>query len=223
MDRYTADLFLEVRTSMSYISPSSTSKGSTRRFDLTTRVQTRSHNQQLVDCVQQLLLLHKLLTATSNFSAASLLFFIGFYNRYDDVTVAATIFFNRYDDVTVVESRFLSISNADVIVAARSFFLLGTHGGLDQGSKVARWSSDPDHAVEVESGASCRMAGASTFSDPFSLVSPRFESRSVRLGPAGPGGGPVGRVLAMVAGAGRVIAKTSRWSRRRAHEEGRAV
>ncbi|KZV25574.1 hypothetical protein F511_31158 [Dorcoceras hygrometricum] len=36
MDRYTADLFLEVRTSMSYISPSSTSEGSTRRFDLTT-------------------------------------------------------------------------------------------------------------------------------------------------------------------------------------------
>ncbi|KZV54114.1 yrdC domain-containing protein, mitochondrial [Dorcoceras hygrometricum] len=47
-----------------------------------------------------------------------------FFNRYDDVTVAATIFFNRYDDVTVAESRFLSISNADVIVAARSFFLL---------------------------------------------------------------------------------------------------
>ncbi|KZV30231.1 hypothetical protein F511_37221 [Dorcoceras hygrometricum] len=47
MDRYTAYLFLEVRTSMSYISPSSTSEGSTRRFDLTTRVQTRSHNQQL--------------------------------------------------------------------------------------------------------------------------------------------------------------------------------
>ncbi|KZV54017.1 hypothetical protein F511_37530 [Dorcoceras hygrometricum] len=41
------DLFLDVRTSMSYISPSSTSEGSTRRFDLTTRVQTRSHNQQL--------------------------------------------------------------------------------------------------------------------------------------------------------------------------------
>ncbi|KZV49667.1 hypothetical protein F511_23778 [Dorcoceras hygrometricum] len=40
-------LFLEVRTSMSYISPSSTSEGSTRRFDLTTRVQTQSHNQQL--------------------------------------------------------------------------------------------------------------------------------------------------------------------------------
>ncbi|KZV35779.1 hypothetical protein F511_38125 [Dorcoceras hygrometricum] len=38
--------------------------------------------------------------------------------------VAAAIFFNRYDDVTVAESRFLSISNADVIVAARSFFLL---------------------------------------------------------------------------------------------------
>ncbi|KZV18603.1 protein BRANCHLESS TRICHOME [Dorcoceras hygrometricum] len=37
MDRYTAYLFLEVRTSMSYISPSSTSEGSTtRRFDLTT-------------------------------------------------------------------------------------------------------------------------------------------------------------------------------------------
>ncbi|KZV54756.1 hypothetical protein F511_40862 [Dorcoceras hygrometricum] len=50
MDRYTADLFLEVRTSMSYISPSSTSEGSTRRFDLTTRVQTRSHNQQLEHC-----------------------------------------------------------------------------------------------------------------------------------------------------------------------------
>ncbi|KZV20636.1 hypothetical protein F511_31119 [Dorcoceras hygrometricum] len=48
MERYTADLFLEVRTSMSYISPSSTSEGSTRRFDLTTRVQTRSHNQQLL-------------------------------------------------------------------------------------------------------------------------------------------------------------------------------
>ncbi|KZV14145.1 pentatricopeptide repeat-containing protein mitochondrial [Dorcoceras hygrometricum] len=32
---------------MSYISPSSTSEGSTRRFDLTTRVQTQSHNQQL--------------------------------------------------------------------------------------------------------------------------------------------------------------------------------
>ncbi|KZV32064.1 hypothetical protein F511_28804 [Dorcoceras hygrometricum] len=31
-----AYLFLEVRTSMSYISPSSTSEGSTRRFDLTT-------------------------------------------------------------------------------------------------------------------------------------------------------------------------------------------
>ncbi|KZV20493.1 hypothetical protein F511_34750 [Dorcoceras hygrometricum] len=45
MDRYTAYLFLEVRTSMSYISPSSTSEGSTRRFDLTTRVQTQSHNQ----------------------------------------------------------------------------------------------------------------------------------------------------------------------------------
>ncbi|KZV28243.1 hypothetical protein F511_02113 [Dorcoceras hygrometricum] len=45
--RYSADLFLEVRISMSYISPSSTSEGSTRRFDLTTRVQTQSHNQQL--------------------------------------------------------------------------------------------------------------------------------------------------------------------------------
>ncbi|KZV31478.1 hypothetical protein F511_36737 [Dorcoceras hygrometricum] len=44
---------------------------------------------------------HKLLAATSNFSAASLLFFISFYNRYDDVTVAATSFFNRYDDVVV--------------------------------------------------------------------------------------------------------------------------
>ncbi|KZV49663.1 hypothetical protein F511_23774 [Dorcoceras hygrometricum] len=79
--------------------------------------------------------IQKLLTATSNFSAASLLFFISFYNRYDDVTVAATSFFNRYDDVMVAAtsffnryddvikavSRFLSISNADVIVAARSF------------------------------------------------------------------------------------------------------
>ncbi|KZV44694.1 hypothetical protein F511_35805 [Dorcoceras hygrometricum] len=64
------------------------------------------------------------LLSSSNFSAASLLFFIGFYNRYDDVTVAATIFFNKYDDVMVAESRFLSISNADIIVAARSFFLL---------------------------------------------------------------------------------------------------
>ncbi|KZV46096.1 hypothetical protein F511_29784 [Dorcoceras hygrometricum] len=45
-----------------------------------------------------------------------------FCNRYDDVTVDATSFFNRYDDVMVAESRFLSISKADVIVAARSFF-----------------------------------------------------------------------------------------------------
>ncbi|KZV30136.1 hypothetical protein F511_43715 [Dorcoceras hygrometricum] len=93
--------------------------------------------------------IHKLLTATSNFSAALLLFFISFYNRYDDVTVAATSFLNKYDDVMVAAtsffnryddvmvaatsffnryddvikdvSRFLSISNADVIVAALSF------------------------------------------------------------------------------------------------------
>ncbi|KZV54943.1 hypothetical protein F511_35667 [Dorcoceras hygrometricum] len=32
--QYTIDLFMEVRTSMSYVSPSSSSKGSTRRFDL---------------------------------------------------------------------------------------------------------------------------------------------------------------------------------------------
>ncbi|KZT76144.1 hypothetical protein F511_46831 [Dorcoceras hygrometricum] len=34
--RYSAGLFMEVRISTSYISPSSTSEGSTRRFDLTT-------------------------------------------------------------------------------------------------------------------------------------------------------------------------------------------
>ncbi|KZV42321.1 hypothetical protein F511_18334 [Dorcoceras hygrometricum] len=46
--------------------------------------------------------------ATSNFSAASLLFFISFYNRYDDVTVAATSFFNRYDDVMVAATSFFN-------------------------------------------------------------------------------------------------------------------
>ncbi|KZV55451.1 hypothetical protein F511_24345 [Dorcoceras hygrometricum] len=44
--------------------------------------------------------------ATSKFSAASLLFFISFYNRYDDVTVAATSFLNRYDDVMVAATSF---------------------------------------------------------------------------------------------------------------------
>ncbi|KZV42496.1 F-box/LRR-repeat protein [Dorcoceras hygrometricum] len=68
---------------MSYISPSSISEGSTRRFDLTTRVQTRSHNQQLYDDVT--------VAATS------------FFNRYDDVMVAATSFFNRYDDIILEE------------------------------------------------------------------------------------------------------------------------
>ncbi|KZV56672.1 hypothetical protein F511_41352 [Dorcoceras hygrometricum] len=38
--------------------------------------------------------------------------------------VAATSFFNRYDDVIKAVSRFISISNADVVVAARSFLQL---------------------------------------------------------------------------------------------------
>ncbi|KZV45406.1 hypothetical protein F511_42490 [Dorcoceras hygrometricum] len=123
-----------------------------RRADvIVTTVGARHKCQQASSNVQHLVVssIHKLLTATSNFSAASLLFFISFYNRYDDVTVAATSFFNRYDDVMVAAtsffnryddvmvaatsffnryddvikavSRFLSISNADVIVAARSF------------------------------------------------------------------------------------------------------
>ncbi|KZV24551.1 hypothetical protein F511_39644 [Dorcoceras hygrometricum] len=71
--------------------------------------------------------------------------------------------------------------------------------------KVARWLSEPDHAVEVRSGAARRMAGAFTCSNPFSLVSPRFEPRSIKLGPAGPEGGPAGRALAMVVGAGSTI------------------
>ncbi|KZV26696.1 nuclear pore complex protein Nup96 [Dorcoceras hygrometricum] len=63
---------------------------------------------------------------------ATAVYFLRLVDRYDDVTVAATSFFNRYDDVMVsffnryddvikAVSRFLSISNADVIVAARSF------------------------------------------------------------------------------------------------------
>ncbi|KZV55717.1 hypothetical protein F511_26931 [Dorcoceras hygrometricum] len=39
-----------------------------------------------------------------------------------DVIIAVRSFSNRHADVMVAESRFLSISNADVIIAARSFF-----------------------------------------------------------------------------------------------------
>ncbi|KZV53666.1 plasma membrane ATPase 1-like [Dorcoceras hygrometricum] len=49
------------------------------------------------------------------------------------------------------------------------------------------------------------MAGASTCSDHFSLVSPWFEPRLVTLEPSRPGGGPVGRAPAVVAGAGRTV------------------
>ncbi|KZV48658.1 calcium channel [Dorcoceras hygrometricum] len=40
------NLFMEVRSWISYVSPSSTQEGFTRRFDLTSRVQTRSNNPQ---------------------------------------------------------------------------------------------------------------------------------------------------------------------------------
>ncbi|KZV38955.1 hypothetical protein F511_39452 [Dorcoceras hygrometricum] len=87
----------------------------------------RSNEQDSLLCtsskVQNLVVssIHKLLTATSNFSATSLLFFISFYNRYDDVTVAATSFFNRYDDVMVSATSFFNRYD-DVMVAATSFF-----------------------------------------------------------------------------------------------------
>ncbi|KZV18142.1 hypothetical protein F511_30152 [Dorcoceras hygrometricum] len=92
---------------------------------------------------------------------------------------------------------------------------LGTHGGLDRGRNVSRWSNEPDQAVRVEGGAPRSMDGASNCSDQFSLVSPRFETRSVRLGPDGTGSGPAGKAPAVVAGARRTITKTRRWSRRR--------
>ncbi|KZV14584.1 hypothetical protein F511_42252 [Dorcoceras hygrometricum] len=45
-----------------------------------------------------------------------------------------------------------------------------------------------------------------------SLVRPRLGPRLVMLGPAGPGGGPVGRAPAVVAGAGRTVARSGCWS-----------
>ncbi|KZV25805.1 hypothetical protein F511_27868 [Dorcoceras hygrometricum] len=59
------------------------------------------------------------------------------------------------------------------------------------------------------------MAGASTCSDPFSLVRKRFEPRLVSLEPSGHGGDPAGRALAVVARSGRMNAKTRGWSWRR--------
>ncbi|KZV21081.1 hypothetical protein F511_35462 [Dorcoceras hygrometricum] len=56
------------------------------------------------------------------------------------------------------------------------------------------------------------MAGASTCSDQFSLVSQRFEPRLVSLEPSGPGVGPAGSAPPVVAGAGRTIVKTGRCS-----------
>ncbi|KZV51647.1 hypothetical protein F511_31682 [Dorcoceras hygrometricum] len=73
---------------------------------------------------------------------------------------------------------------------------------------VVKGSGEPDFAVEVVSGASRRWAGASTCSGSFSMDSPRFEVRLVRLGPSGLGVCPVGRAPAMVVGARRANAKT---------------
>ncbi|KZV39844.1 hypothetical protein F511_28750 [Dorcoceras hygrometricum] len=55
------------------------------------------------------------------------------------------------------------------------------------------------------------MAGASPFFDQFSLVSPRFEPRSVRLGLDGPGVVQPMGLRPVVAGAGRTIVKTRSW------------
>ncbi|KZV33785.1 hypothetical protein F511_30297 [Dorcoceras hygrometricum] len=95
-------------------------------------------------------------------------------------------------------------------VSGALFLMSGT---LDQGRIVAKGSGEPDHVVEVVSGASRRRAGASTCRGLFYLVGPRFEVRSVTLEPSGPGGGPAGRAPTVMVGAGRTNAKTSRWLR----------
>ncbi|KZV45066.1 hypothetical protein F511_12664 [Dorcoceras hygrometricum] len=76
--------------------------------------------------------------------------------------------------------------------ACKNQLVVGAHAGPSRGRRVAKWSSEPGRAVEIKGGASRCMAGASPSFDQFSLVSPRFEPRSIRLGPARPGGGSTG-------------------------------
>ncbi|KZV46874.1 DNA-directed RNA polymerase II subunit A [Dorcoceras hygrometricum] len=110
---------------------------------------------------------------------------------------------------------YIMVSPLDVELIQLVIPRKGTHGGLDEGRIVAQGSSEPHHAVEVVSGASCRWAGVSTCRGSFSLFGPWFEVRSVTFEPTRPGGGPIGRALALVSGEGRTNANTSRWSRRR--------
>ncbi|KZV19142.1 obtusifoliol 14-alpha demethylase-like [Dorcoceras hygrometricum] len=97
------DLFMEVRTSMSYVSPSSSSEGSTRRFDESRpSTNTRSRNQQL----------RELLDSTSPRLSLTC---------FTPILLKVAEFFNRYADVTVAHLA-SSISNAYVMVAEFCLF-----------------------------------------------------------------------------------------------------
>ncbi|KZV57230.1 hypothetical protein F511_03474 [Dorcoceras hygrometricum] len=82
--------------------------------------------------------------------------------------------------------------------------------GVVQPEGIRQWWPEKGERTRIPAGgrAACSMAGASTCSDHLSLVRSRFEAWSVTLEPPGHGGGPNGRDLAVVAGAGITNAKT---------------
>ncbi|KZV16324.1 hypothetical protein F511_26302 [Dorcoceras hygrometricum] len=99
----------------------------------------------------------------------------------------------------VVHSR--ATTGGAVAGLVRTVWTLGwsIRKGFGSGGRI-RENDCENHEVVTTARS---MAGASTCSDYFSLVRPRFEARLVTLEPSGPGGGPSGRALAVVAGAWR--------------------